>query len=103
MKAIYINPALKSVELIEISTDVDDWKQQIGAQWLDHQTLSTELGLLAVLDDEGLAKGLPEFTIFASVMNTRISLAGETLVVKSLGEDWVDATEADIQRIDVCF
>ena len=103
MKAIFVSPAQKLVELIDIAPDVEAWKIKLGAERIDHQTLNLDLGLLAVVDDTGLAMGLPEYSIFASAMNTRIRLAGDTLVVKGDETDWLDASDSDIERLDICF
>ena len=101
MKAILISPGRRVVELVDVSTVVDEWKTLISADRIDHQTISVEL--MVVVDDNGIAAELPEFSLYAEAMRTRIVLAGDALVVKSGEDEWADATQDDIEALDVIF
>lgn len=103
MKALHISPANKTLTIIDIDPDIEAWQQKIGAAMVGHQTLSMEPDLLAVVNDNGIASGLPTFTIFAPAMRNRITLAGNALVVTSDEEAFVDVTDEQVKLLDVVF
>ena len=103
MKAIFISPASKTVELVDVADNSAAWREKLGADRVALQTINQHLGLIALVDDNGIEKGLPSFSLFVAALNIRTFLHGDTLIIKSAENGENEATETDIDWLDICF